>query len=165
MLPSIPLEILSKRCAVNFSVEKWAPFVEDAKHVFPIHYEELSLEKGRIPLGMDFAKYQEIEDRNQLHVLVAREAGKVIGYYIAILVIHPHYKDAGLMSTTDMFYILPEHRKGSIGIQLIAKAEETLRERGVVKAYLGTKIKQDHTKILEWLGWTATDKVFTKCLS
>jgi hypothetical protein len=146
-----------------FQVEKWAQFVEDGKDIFPRHYEELSLEKGIVPMGLDVAKYQEIEDKGMLHVLTARLDGKLIGYYIGIVVTHPHYKDAGLMATTDMFYILPEHRNG-VGMKLLIHAANTLKARGVIKVFLGTKLKQDHTALLEALGWTATDKVFTKLL-
>jgi hypothetical protein len=158
-------ETLKKPSVITFSIEKWADFSRDADYIFPLHYEELSLDNGKIPMGIDNAKYQEMESVGRLHVLVARSEGQVVGYYIAIIVNHPHYKDAGLHSTTDMFYLLPEYRIGNNGMRLLAEAEQSLRKRGVVKAFIGTKLKQDHSKILEWLGWTPTDTVFTKVLA
>lgn len=149
---------------ITFQVEKWKQLIADGQKIFIQHYDELSLEKDRVPLGMDFDLYQSIEDKGNLHVLTCRKDGELIGYYIAIIVNHhPHYKDSGPQSTTDMFYILPQYRNGC-GVKLLIEAARTLTERGVKKAFIGIKLKQDHTELLESLGWTATDKVFTKLL-
>jgi hypothetical protein len=149
---------------VSFQIEKWAQLIADGVEIFKRHYDELSLEKNRIPLGMDFSCYQDLEDKGYLHVLTCRKDGILIGYYIAIIIAHhPHYKDSGPMSTTDMFYILPEHRNGC-GAKLLLMAEKTLKERGVAKATISVKLKQDHTELLEALGWSATDKVFQKVI-
>lgn len=149
----------------TFQLEKWAVLIADGKEIFAKHYDELSLEKDRIPLGMDFDTYQDMENRGILHVLSCRKDGTLIGYYIAIVINHhPHYKTSGPVSTTDMFYILPEHRTGGCGARLLMMAEKTLRERGVHKAFISVKLKMDHSALLEKLGWTATDKVFAKIL-
>ena len=146
---------------ITFQLEHWKSLIADGQEIFKKHYEELSLEKNRVPLGMDFDCYQDLENKGYLHVLTCRKDTKLIGYYIAIIIAHhPHYKDSGPMSTTDMFYILPEHRSG-VGARLLMMAVKTLKERGVTKATISVKLKQDHTELLEKLGWTATDKVFS----
>jgi hypothetical protein len=58
--------------------------------------------------------------------------------------------------------MLPEARKGGGGVRLFIEAERSLREKGVVKTYLSTKVHKDNTAIFERLGWRLTDKVFTK---
>ena len=99
-----------------------------------------------------------------MQVVSVRKDGELIGYHMGLIVTHPHYKDAGLMSTTDMFYILPEHRKGGVGAKLIMAVEAAMRERGVVKAFISTKLHQNHTDLFEALGWEPTDTVFSKIL-
>ena len=147
---------------ITFQLEPWEYLIRDGQEIFVRHYEELSLEKDRVPLGMDFACYQDLENKGYLHVLTCRKDGKLIGYYIAIVIAHhPHYKDSGPMSTTDMFYILPEFRTGGTGAKLLMMAAKTLKERGVTKATISVKLKQDHTELLEKLGWIATDKIFS----
>lgn len=149
---------------LTFSSENWASFSKDAISIFPIHWEELALDREKIPIGMDLGKYADLERNGVLNVVAVRDDGKLIGYHMALIVTHPHYKDAGLMATTDMFYILPEHRKAGVGAKLIMAAESSLRERGVVKAFIGTKLHQSHEKLLEALGWKPTDMVFSKLL-
>jgi GNAT superfamily N-acetyltransferase len=150
---------------MRFQIERWAPFIEEGKEIFPVHFEELALDKEQMPLGMDFAFYQKLEDLGFLHVLTAREGKKLVGYYIAMVFqSHPHNKDAGPVSTTDMFYILPAYRKGGAGAKLLMMAEKTLRERGVKKAAISVKVHQNHGTLLKALGWKETDIVFHKLL-
>src|SRR5271163_2702093 len=92
---------------MQFVLEKWADFFRDAREVFAVHFDELALHKDKVPLGMDDALYQHLEDLGRLHVLAVRKEQSVIGYYIAIIIPnHPHNKDAGPVATCDMFYIL-----------------------------------------------------------
>jgi GNAT superfamily N-acetyltransferase len=151
---------------MHFALEKWAVLFRDGhKKLFPEHFDELAVHKEQIPLGMDDSLYQHIEDLGRLHVLTAREAGELVGYYVAIVIPnHPHNKDAGPCSTTDMFYMARAHRKGGSGAKLLMMAEKTLRERGVTKASISVKLHQNHGPLLEALGWEHTDLVFQKVL-
>jgi GNAT superfamily N-acetyltransferase len=149
---------------LSFNIEKWKDFYKDAQIIFPRHYEELSLEKGRVPMALDFEKYQQVEDTGYLHILTMRSDGKLIGYYLALIVVHPHYKTGGLFSSCDMFYVLPEYRKGGTGAKLLVMAEESLKDRGVLKASMSVKLKQNHSELLQGLGWEPTDLVLQKVL-
>lgn len=149
----------------TFHVEKWATFHRDAHPLFDMHWKELALDQAKIPLGLDSARFQVLCDQGLLHIVTARKAGVVIGYFVAIVMPHLHYKDAGLMAFTDMYFIRPGCRKGGCGVKLFTEAERTLRERGVVKAYLSTKVHQDHTQLFEKLGWRLSDKSFCKVLA
>jgi GNAT superfamily N-acetyltransferase len=149
---------------LSFQIEKWKDFYKDAVSIFPRHYEELSLEKGRVPMCFDCDKYQIVEDAGNLHILTVRTSGKLIGYYVAVIVVHPHYKTGGLFSSCDMFYILPEYRRGGTGTKLIVMAEESMKNRGVLKSSMSVKLHQDHSALLRGLGWEPTDLVLQKVL-
>lgn len=143
--------------------------------LWPLHFEDLSLDRAQIPLDVDEARYKWIESQGGLHLCTIRADSKLVGYFILTLIPHLHYKSAGLMAYTDVYYILPEFRKGGAGVRLIKFVERTLKLRRVshpvygedlrvVKMYLSCKLKQDHTEVFEALGFRATDKVFTKLL-
>ena len=137
----------------------------DAQHLFQAHYDELSLDKDKVQMGLHCQRYLDMERQGMLHIVTIRLGdGKVVGYYIAMILPHMHYKDAGLMAYTDMYFIHPDYRVGGVGAKLMVFVEETLRRRGVVKAYITTKLKLDLSSMFEALGWKATDKVFTKFL-
>src|SRR5215469_14255804 len=119
---------------LNYRVEPWHPFYEDAAEIFPKHWAELALDKDKIPLALDTERYDAMEKAGILHTVVARTYdGAVVGYYIAFLLPHVHYKTSGLMAFTDIYYILPEFRKGIAGVNLFVEAERTMRAKGVTK--------------------------------
>lgn len=97
-----------------------------------------------------------------LHILTMRVGANLVGYYMAFILPHPHYQDSGLMAITDAYYVLPEYLSGGRGMQLFVEAEQSLKKRGVVKAYLSCKIHKDLSELFEGLGWRLTDKSFTK---
>ena len=106
-----------------------------------------------------------MEKSGILHIVTIRSTGRLVGYYIAfVLPHHVHYSKAGIMAFTDIYYILREFRTGGTGTKLFIEAERTLRNRGVVKAYLSCKVHDDHTALFEGLGWKKTDYAFTKML-
>lgn len=150
--------------AMMFTVERWREFYPEAAPLMHRHWEEIAIDREQIKLGLNVQKYQEMDDNNILHILAARENGALAGYYMAFLLPHVHYQDAGLMAFTDIYFLAPEHRRGSNGVQLFIEAEKSLRDKGVTKAYLSTKIHHDNGPIFEALGWNASDRVYTKLL-
>lgn len=149
---------------ITFHVERWREFAPDGQALFPKHWEDLALDRDKIDLAVDSAKYEQMDDLGILHIVTARKEGRLIGYFLSFLMAHPHYKNAGLMAVADVYYLLPEARPGGTGAKLFAAVENFLRERGVVKAYISCKIHQDHTKLFTRLGWKPTDISFTKYL-
>ncbi len=149
---------------LSFQVERWAEFWRDCQELLPIHWNELALDKDTIALGVDDKRFATIDEQGLLHILTVRSRGEMVGYYLAIVMPHLHYKDAGLMAFTDMYFLHPDYRKGLNGITFLKEAERTLKERGVVKMYISHKVHLDHTKLFDRLGWKMSDKAFTKLL-
>lgn len=149
---------------ITYQEEQWPDFVEDAKPIFPIHWEEMALNKDEIKLCLDFTRYEEAYAKQQIHVVTMRSDGKLVGYHVSFLLRHLHYADAGVMAYTDIYFILPEYRVGGAGAKLFMTMERTLRYRGIVKIYMSTKVHQDHSDLILALGYKMTDKVFTKLI-
>jgi GNAT superfamily N-acetyltransferase len=146
---------------ISCQVETWADIWRDGQEIFKIHYDELALHKEAMPLGLDNDAYADLERKGYLLVVAARRDGALIGYYMAIVVAHhPHNKDAGKVSTTDFFYILPSERRGGAGVKLLLAAMRELKRIGVKKASVSTKLKFSNRELFEKLGWEATDLVF-----
>ncbi len=148
---------------VTIQVERWAQFYPDSKAIFPEHWRELALHQGEIPISIDEGKYSNLDHLGILLILTARDEGKLVGYYLWFLMPHPHYSASGPMGLTDMYFILPAYRNG-LGTKLFVESERELRKRGIVKAITSCKVHEDHTRMLELLGWTFSDKTFVKLL-
>lgn len=150
---------------LTFQLETWREFFQEAKPLMQLHWEEIALDKKSIKLSLDEEKYQTMSDSGILHVLGVRFDDVLVGYYIAFLLPHVHYKEAGLMAFTDIYFLLPECRKANNGALLFIEAEKSLKAKGVTKAYLSTKVHKDNSILFEKLGWTLSDKSFTKILN
>lgn len=151
---------------LTFQVEAWSDLERDGQHIFKVHYDELALHKEAMPMGLDSAHYLDVERRKFLLVITARRDGALVGYYVAYLIHHnPHNKDAGKVSTCDMFYILPGERRGGAGARLLMFVENELRRQGVVKASMTTKANFESGALLDALGWEKTDIVRQKLLT
>jgi L-amino acid N-acyltransferase YncA len=133
------------------------------KELLPLHWEELALNRDAIKLDMFEARYAEMEAAGALMIVTARSAGRLVGYFITFLLPHLHYRSAGLMAHTDMYFVLKEFRNGA-GTKLILCVQEALKRRGVRKMYMSCKAHLDQTRLFEALGFTLSDKMFTKML-
>jgi GNAT superfamily N-acetyltransferase len=150
---------------LSFQVETWADIWRDGQELFRQHYDELALHKDAMPMGLDNDFYSDLQARNYLLVVTARRDGGLIGYYMAIVINHhPHNKDAGKVSTTDMFYLARSERRGGAGVKLLKAVERELRAQGVKKATISTKKHFENAELLALLGWEVTDIVRQKVL-
>lgn len=149
---------------LTFQHEKWADCVAEMRLIWPEHWASLALDQAQIRLGVDEAKYEQGEALGCLHIVTARADGTLIGYYYGMLMNHLHYRDAGVMCYSDVYYLKPEFRQGGAGARFMAFILASLKEAGVVKLYISTKIHDDHGALFERLGMQCTDRVFTKLL-
>jgi hypothetical protein len=153
----------SWRLPITFQREPWGNFYPDGCKLFPQHWKELAVNQEKIKLDIDAERYAKMEELGMLYILTARRGERLIGYLMAFLMPHFHYKSAGLMAVTDMYFVLPEFRTGT-GLRLFLNFEQRMRELGVVQMITSCKLHSDHTALLERLGWQWTDKTFMKLL-
>jgi L-amino acid N-acyltransferase YncA len=148
---------------VTFVVEDWLEVKDEMSALWPAHWKEVALDHDAIPLDPDLELYDHLAESGMLHVLVARDEGRIIGYHLSIVKPHLHYRTS-LHAQTDVYYIDPAYRKGMTGVRLFKEAERTLVARGVKKMITGTKMSLDMGKIFERLGWRETERTYTKCI-
>jgi GNAT superfamily N-acetyltransferase len=155
---------------ITYQEEPFDTAFEEAQELLEQHWEEIALNKDKIKLAIDVTRYKEIADRGALHIVTVRDAsiqksawdpGKLVGYHVAIINGHLHYKN-DLHGFTDIFFVHPDYRKGRIGIDLFRFVEKSLKARGVVKILTAVKMHKDVGLIFERLGWTETERMFSK---
>lgn len=149
---------------LTFQAERWADCVAEMRPLWPEHWKELARDQETIQLACDEAKYEHGEAMGCLHIVTARADGELVGYYYGMLMNHLHYKDAGLMCYSDVYFLRPEFRRGANGARFLAAILDSLKARGVVKLYISTKAHQDHGRLFAHFGMKCSDRVFTKLL-
>jgi GNAT superfamily N-acetyltransferase len=148
----------------TYQEEQWRDIVNEMKVLWPAHWEEIAINRDSIKLAPDYKSYETFADNGSLHIVTARAAGQIVGYHISIVRPHLHYVN-DLHGFTDVYYIMPEHRQGWVGVKLFKTVERTLKARGVKKIFTGTKLHLDMGRLFERLGFHETERLYTKVLN
>lgn len=146
---------------ITYMVEPWSSVWPELQPLWNEHWEQVALNRDTIKLNVDMEAYANYEAQGALHVLVVREDGKVIGYHLSIIRTHLHYKDS-LNAFTDVYFLDHAHQGSTVGVKMFKEVEKSLRARGVEKMFTGTKVSLDRGDLFEHLGWTLTEKLYTK---
>jgi GNAT superfamily N-acetyltransferase len=148
---------------LEYKSEEPGTFIKELERILPEHYEELCVTKD-FPLQPDYVAYGRLDAAKMLKCITVRNDGDLIGYAIFIVQPHLHYMS---MRTAfeDIYFLKKEYRLGRTGIRLFQFAEKVLREDGVNRIIMHTKIHLDNSRLFEYLGYRMTDKLFTKILS
>jgi hypothetical protein len=146
----------------TYQVEDPAEFIEALKDILPTHYDELCVTKD-FPLMPDYESYGRLHVARMLRCITVREDNELIGYAIFIIQPHLHYRSC-TTAFEDIYFLKKEKRKGRVGIRLFQFAEGVLKQEGVDRVVMHTKIHMDNSRLFEYLGYKLTDKLYTKIL-
>lgn len=143
--------------------EAWATFVEEAKPLFPLHWEELALNKDEVPLDPQYHVYDERDAQGMVMVVTLRDAGELAGYFIGFVAPGLHYQTC-LTLHLDIFWVHPKHRGQMGGIKLFKAVEKEARRRGVQRMFVGSKTHADASFLFERLGYTKVETTYSVML-
>lgn len=146
---------------ISYQVEKYEDILEELLELYPIHYDEVGMDKEHIPLDPDIDAYIALQNNGMLHILTVRDDKKLVGYHKAFICDHIHFKSTKV-AYTDLYFLLPEYRKGFIGVNLFRILEGKMKELGVKKIYTMTKVKKDNSALFDRLGYNKAEYAYTK---
>lgn len=145
-------------------MEKFLDVWGDILPLLRLHWEEVGVNKEKIVLCPQVEEYKKLENLDCLHIVTAREQGKLIGYHVSLVKPHLHYGNT-LHAFTDIYFIDPFYRnKPRIAWRLFNFIEKTLKDRGVVRIITTTKTSLNKGRFLSALGYSETDVVYTKLI-
>jgi GNAT superfamily N-acetyltransferase len=148
---------------ITFCVENLTEHLDELKPIFPQHWAELALNKDKVPLDPQYEEYLRRDSIGQVLFVAGREAGKLAAYFVGFVAPGLHYKTC-LTLTMDIFYVLPEYRKGSAGTRLFRCVEQEAIRRGVHRVFMGSKLHKDSSALFERLGYEPCELYHTKWL-
>ena len=136
---------------------------KDIKPLLQDHWEEVAVNKSVIKMNPDWDAYHNLEDNGALKIFTARSDEDLIGYFVVLLRNHIHYKDH-IFAANDVLFLKQEYRKGLTGANLMKFAEKCLKEDGVSVLVVNTKRHSPFDGLLEWLGYSHVENVYSKYL-
>ena len=148
---------------ITYQTESWDQYWRDAEPLWEQHWQEIALDKDSIKLDPDKEAYAKLYDMGKLLLVTAREEGVLVGYHASFIMTHLHYKST-LTGHGDVFWLHPDHRKGSAGLKLFHKVEAEMRSRGVKKMSMSHKLHLDLGALFRYLGYTHIENTYAKML-
>lgn len=144
-------------------VEPFPAFLEEAKPLFPRHWEELALNKDRVPLDPQYGEYLRRDAQGGVLLMVLREEGRLVGYFVGFVAPGLHYQSC-LTLTMDIFWVAPEHRGKMGGFKLFRAVEAEAKRRGVQRMFVGSKCHQEASWLFERLGYERVEVYYSQWL-
>lgn len=141
--------------------EAFVPFLKEVQPLLPRHWEELALNKDKVPLAPDYDRYLRMDAEGMISVVTVRAGGKLVGYSIFIVQPGFHYKTC-LEARMDIFWLAPEYRGRMGGVRLFNAHEQELKRRGVKRIYSGSKLHKDTSRLFIALGYEPIEQWFSK---
>ena len=128
---------------------------------YGLHWEELALNKDKVPLDPQYDLYEARDDAGQLLLVTLRETGRLVGYFIGFIAPGFHYKTC-LTLTMDIFWTHPDVRGGFSGVKLFRLVEKEAKRRGVHRMVYGSKMHKDASRLFDFLKMEPVEVYYTK---
>lgn len=149
---------------ITLQIERDFPrFLEEVKLHFLAHWEELALDKDKVPLAPNYSLYVLRAEMGEVLVATIRKAGQIEGYFVGFVAPGLHYQTC-LTCTMDIFWIHPDHRGAGLGFKLFKTVEEECKRRGVRRLFVGSKLHKDASFLFEKLGYTEVERYYSHWL-
>lgn len=154
---------------ITYQVEKWDDCYEEAIPLLNAQYVEIATDKAIKPLDPDLDKYQAMEDAGFLRIFTVRDEpdnledgiprcdGRVIGYFVSIVMRGLHYQQTTL-AVNDIMYIDPAYRGSTVGYRMIKGAKADLKNLGADILTIHMKTDYPFRSLLEKLDFHLTEE-------
>lgn len=148
---------------ITAAVESLTERLSELMPLLPLHYEELALNKDKVPLDPQYGVYLERDAQGGVLFVTLRDAGELVGYFVGFIAPGLHYQTC-LTCTMDIFYLREDKRGGRGGVKLFKFVEQELRRRGVQRFFVGSKCHKDASWLFEYLGFEPVETYYSKWL-
>jgi GNAT superfamily N-acetyltransferase len=147
---------------ISYQSEALADCLDEMKaFLLQAHWEELALDKDKVPLDPNYDEYLKLDELKRLIVITVRDRGTMIGYFLGFVGPALHYKSC-FECAMDIFYIKPEYRKQGVGKGLFNYVEFTLKKMGVQRWIVGSKLHKDSAFLFEQLNFKPIEMYYSK---
>ncbi len=146
-----------------YKEELMEDILEEVKPLLEKHWEELANHKDSRPLNPDFEGYINLNKAGAVRIFTARVDDKLVGYICYAISHNLHYKD-WKYAVCDVYFVDPNYRKSSIGVEMFVEAEKWLKEMGIQSTTAHVKVTHPHDELFQYLGYTLVERHYEKVL-
>ena len=145
---------------LTFQLERAVSIAKELEALALEHWEDVALDKDKMPFGLDILYYEVLDKCNMLQTLTARRDGVIVGYCLVVIRPHPHNRTV-LCGFEDAYFLATAERKGRLGLQLLKESLKALKRRGVKKVFFHSKCHKDLAALFKYLKFKHCDEVWS----
>lgn len=150
--------------AITIGVERLTrELLAELQPLFEQHRDELTTDKALMVLAPDVDRYLAAEESGIFLALVARDDGRTVGYSGNFVTTNLHYS-ALCYCHNDVLFLDNGHRKGTLGLKLMAMTEREAAARKARLMIWHAKSGSTLEKLLPRRGYKVQDVLFSKRL-
>jgi GNAT superfamily N-acetyltransferase len=144
---------------ISVQEEQYPDIIETLKPLFPLHWEELGLNRDKVPLDPNYGEYLRRHHAGMVLMVTAREDGQLCGYSVNFIAPGLHYQRT-LTLTTDIYWVKPDARGANIGVALFTEVLRLAKARGVRLIHAGVKEHFSAAWLFEKLGFEKIESYY-----
>lgn len=148
---------------VELTIEDFCEIGDQLEPLFQTHYDEIANNKEVKKIAPDWDTYRVLTDHERCIAVVAWDGDEIVGYTVAFLYPHPHYKDC-IVAANDLFYVRPEYRRQGVASMMISFMEEQAAAYGATVHTMHMKPYHDFSTLMERLGYYEEEVLWEKVI-
>ena len=121
-----------------FALEPFQKIAHELSPLFLRHWNELAVDRDRVPLDPDWDRYYDLATVGVLQVMTARCGGVLVGYIFNLIGPHLHYRSTRHVEI-DMFWLDPAYRGGLFALRWFRANEAEMKRLGAKKIHARVK--------------------------
>ena len=141
-------------------VERIEDVLEEIKPLHAAHWSETETYRHGVQLNPDYAYMVNAERSGRFILFTVRHEGLLVGNCMMYLSRSTHTQK--WVAEEDTIFILPEYRKGRLGVRLIRYVEDVLRNMGITEIRITVKTVNTVAKLMMRMGYAHTGNQLTK---
>jgi hypothetical protein len=162
--PYIDPQWIGRTPVITFEIESFSKVYAELEPLLREHYGEISTHKDHgVPLDPVVEVYRARELDGSLMMVIGREAGQIVAYFVCFIAPGLHYRDC-LTCSPDIFYVSPDRRTSIAGIRMFRFVEKELKRRGVKRWAVGSKVQHDASALFRFLDFLPVETMYEKWL-
>ncbi len=143
---------------IKLQVERFSDCYDEAIPLVVAHYQEIATNKDKKILDPDVARYVSLEEQGMLRIFTARDEGKLVGYFVSMVMPHLHYASC-IYAMNDILYVDPAYRGTTLAYRLFKGAIQDLKDNSNTDVMMiHMKVKHPFRKLLTKLGFEQTEE-------
>lgn len=145
---------------MKYAQEYLCNIKEELLSIIHIHWEDAEQDNS-YSFSLDWDSYYALEKAGNMKIYTARKDGDLVGY-ASVYVTGSLFAKNRIEAHYNSIYVKPKYRVGKTAANFIKYIEKQLFKIGAKKINISTLSHQPFDRLLEWLDYEHTEKVYSK---